>query len=555
MTESRSPALRFDFTPDERLPRMAWCARLREGAGPVSVLHGAWVETGDGLFVEGAWDGPWEEGRFDQAVTFAGSGGRVTSDGVLFCAPSHNLEQLYAVRVGAQLYVSNSMVFLLVQSGDGLDLDHPGYFFDRLDHYRAGIRVPDKTLRTASGAAVRVFDGVDVLVRPDLSLQRVEKHFGSPPADFRALEAFLEGTVARVVRNAADPGRARPFPPLSSVSRGYDSAAVSVLAARAGCRQAVTFLRSGDRTGPFTRYAPDDGSEVARHLGLEVTAYERLAWRELPEPGPAELYPNVFFTTEVSTQVMESQVAGTLWMSGRHGEQFWDTDPVACRPWLEDPVSMCMAGVSSAEMRLRIGYVHLPVPYTLGVFAPDLNRISRSPEMAPWRLGGTYDRPIARRLLEEAGVPRASFGQTKMGGAGDAPEDLVLPARWEEDFLDFYHERVDPAIRSRLVDAQIGPVPYFVKGRMGNVEAWLRRRRGFRGAVRALLGDRRHQRWRSRYLYTFHWGFDRIRDRYDVPFEDAPAARPTRAGASHVPDVRSGVVGTDKESSRASPGT
>jgi hypothetical protein len=33
--------------------------------------------------------------------------------------------------------------------------------------------------------------------------------------------------------------------------------------------------------------------------------------------------------------------------------------------------------------------------------------------MRPWSIGGTYDRPIARRLGEEAGVPRDAFGQTK----------------------------------------------------------------------------------------------------------------------------------------------
>ena len=33
--------------------------------------------------------------------------------------------------------------------------------------------------------------------------------------------------------------------------------------------------------------------------------------------------------------------------------------------------------------------------------------------MASWRLGGAYDRPICRRVLEEAGVPRRAVGQGK----------------------------------------------------------------------------------------------------------------------------------------------
>ena len=504
MAEGTAGFARFELRRLEQLPRLSWLARMRRGESAVTVLHGPWVERGADFFVEGAWDGPYNEGRLDQAVTLAGSGGRTQANGVLFCPPSHNLEQLYAIRSGTELLVSNSMAFLLVEAGDGLDLDHPNYFFDRLAHYRDGIRVTGKTLRTASGNPVLVFDGVNLLVGSDLKISRVEKSFGPAPADFAEFEGFMEGTVARVVANAADPGRTQPFPPISSVSRGYDSAAVSVLAVRAGCSEAVTLLRSGNRSEPVTRYLSDDGTEVGSYLGLNVTGYERLDWLKLPEPGPAERYPNVFFTTPGSTLLMADQVQGRLWMSGRHGEQFWGTDPADCRPWLEDPVSVCMAGVSAAEMRLRIGYMHFPVPYTLGVHAPALNVISRSREMAPWRIGGSYDRPIARRLLEEAGVPRELFGQMKMGGAGDGPEDLTLPSRWENDFLSFYHERVDPRVRSTLVDHQIGSVPYFVKGEMGKAEQWLRRRRALRPIARSVLGDRHHQRWRSRYLYTFH---------------------------------------------------
>jgi hypothetical protein len=37
--------------------------------------------------------------------------------------------------------------------------------------------------------------------------------------------------------------------------------------------------------------------------------------------------------------------------------------------------------------------------------------------MRPWRVGGAYDRPIARRILEEAGIPRGTFGVSKTASA------------------------------------------------------------------------------------------------------------------------------------------
>jgi len=65
------------------------------------------------------------------------------------------------------------------------------------------------------------------------------------------------------------------------------------------------------------------------------------------------------------------------------------------------------------EMRLRTNFVHLPPAYFGAGRADRLLAISKSEEMAPWTLWNEYDRPIARRMIEEAGVPRELFGQTK----------------------------------------------------------------------------------------------------------------------------------------------
>ena len=43
--------------------------------------------------------------------------------------------------------------------------------------------------------------------------------------------------------------------------------------------------------------------------------------------------------------------------------------------------------------------------------------------------------------------------------------------------------------------------------------------RGLRKILTYTVVDRRHHLWRSRYLYTFHWGLARTSERY------APAGR------------------------------
>ena len=52
-----------------------------------------------------------------------------------------------------------------------------------------------------------------------------------------------------------------------------------------------------------------------------------------------------------------------------------------------------------------------------GAIHPEVERISHLPEMRPYSVGGDYDRPIARRIIEEAGVPRGAFARSKKGMA------------------------------------------------------------------------------------------------------------------------------------------
>lgn len=48
---------------------------------------------------------------------------------------------------------------------------------------------------------------------------------------------------------------------------------------------------------------------------------------------------------------------------------------------------------------------------------PSIYKINNSQEMEKYSIGGQYDRPIPRRIAEESGVPRDSFG-IKKSGAG-----------------------------------------------------------------------------------------------------------------------------------------
>ncbi len=75
------------------------------------------------------------------------------------------------------------------------------------------------------------------------------------------------------------------------------------------------------------------------------------------------------------------------------------------------------SGSSLGEFRLRVGFVHVPLPFIGCENHSDISLIGRSAEFDPWRVGGQYDRPIARRIAEVGGIPRHMFGQRKSAAA------------------------------------------------------------------------------------------------------------------------------------------
>lgn len=370
-------------------------------------------------FFEGAWDGPFEGYRFDQALTFAGSGGRLADDGIVFATPSHTFERLHSVRAGDQVFVSNSLAFLLALSGERLDSKHPHYYLDFLDFHRAGIRVKEKRLRVAGPRFVSLHDCCNLAIQADLTISRLEKPLGPPPSDYAAYVSFLSRTARDVFANASHADRRWSFRPVTSLSQGYDSTAVSALASKAGCREAVTFRKSNGTTG----YEDDSGSEIARCLNLCVTEYGRADCDRIARERDHQFYiePDGM---DRSLVVMEEQLVGALLLTGRFGERLWNREPSirwglpgdTGQPHFQLLTGFKLGGCALGEFRMNAGFIHFPLACSGGLHAPAIKAITDSPEMQPWSVGGGYDRPIARRIAEEAGVPRRLFGQTKKGG-------------------------------------------------------------------------------------------------------------------------------------------
>jgi hypothetical protein len=187
-----------------------------------------------------------------------------------------------------------------------------------------------------------------------------------------------------------------------------------VLAKRLGCRRAVTFIEArGDFNDRPLKTLDDSGEHIAKILGLDVVKFSRRAYLD------ADDYPEAPFiaTGGGGDDVVLSALRGTLERSmlftGMLGDTVWSTGCAQDPALSEQYRFLYPAGGSLQEFRLRTGFIHVPVPLLAFTRHADLQRISRSLEMRPWRVGGGYDRPIPRRLVEEAGVPRRAYAREK----------------------------------------------------------------------------------------------------------------------------------------------
>lgn len=424
------PSLRLHTHIDPALPRLAWCARVRAYSADVVVHHGSDVEVGEQTLVDGAWDGEFAQMAFASATFMAGTGLSARDGRLRFVSGSGRENRIYAARRGTDLFVSNSLTFTLVAAGDSPDPTHRDHAGEIRRQMRFGPHGHTPYALPFRGGSVDLFELRDFEVGPTLDLTETTRSSPPPPRNYEELFAQLDTIVARTLANAMDPARRRRYSPLATLSRGYDAAATAVFAARNQCFEAITFCEPGSGA------ADDDGTPIGEALGLRVLRRPRLAWRtrtDLPEAEMCATPP----AKSLPFSSVQDDLAGRIVMTGKYGDSAFrrteaSPNPVRLRTnaWTSAP--------SVQELRLRVGFIYCSPLYALRTNVRTIIALSNSAQLAPFWVGGDYDRPIARRIVEDAGVDRALFGQQKIAGAFSdvrAPHQLGPISR--RDFEDF----------------------------------------------------------------------------------------------------------------------
>jgi hypothetical protein len=399
--------LKLNAKVSAALPPLAWLLEIDGAPERHRLLCGASVILSETAFFEGAWPGALAAMDFAEKADTFGSGGVLDGDGWTIVPPSHTLESLFTCNDGPKLFISNSLPFLLAHRGDALDpafLDYHRVFFDILGGLaHSPIRFPSRRCKE-----IRGYYFENLAIGADLAIAVRQKPQAPRFKAFADYRAHLAAVVEATLDNARDPLRPNPYRPLATISQGYDSPACATIAREAGCREAVTH---GHARRAFGVVDSDSGAEIAKALDMAITVADRAAYlqREDLVTPEAEFFCHGLEGADVNYLAFEPRMQHRVLFTGCHGDTMWEKQKVP-----SDVIKRGdLDGGSLGEYRRRVDFIHLPLPYVGALRHRDIVAISNRAEMAPYSLGGDYDRPIPRRILEEAGVPRGAFGQAK----------------------------------------------------------------------------------------------------------------------------------------------
>jgi hypothetical protein len=363
--------------------------------------------------------------------------------------------------------------------------------------------------------------GIDSRGSLSFSPHRLCEPFG----DYQAYKSLLLDGMRRLFENLADPSRKRTFRPVVSLSTGYDSTAAAALARAAGCSETLAFVdeRSHDPEG-------DSGAANARLLGMECTEYSRWAYIQLDAQAEAEFAYGAA-NAMPSLASAEDQVRGCVLLNGDFGDTIWVPKAARVSSHLSRTWLRYALGMTQIEFRLRVGYQGIAVPCIGARRNRAVHDISVSEEMRPWSVGGGYDRPIPRRIAEEAGLPRDRFGIRKAAtGHSHLNDSSRFSAQSLNDYCGFVKARHAEIPRRvyRYWRAR-ARWHHFVLKTLGHRDRRYVRSTPLRRRFSFILNARPiATTWD--YMFTFQWGVASMRSRYALPhrLEEATEAESCR---------------------------
>ena len=307
--------------------------------------------------------------------------------------------------------ISNSRYLLLAKLGCKMDAKYPYYEPDMqsillgIEKYKKELCVIDEL--TGETKLIGVLFYRNIRVYGDGTVEIETKKKSQPFASFQEYKSRLQNAMNALYDNAKDINRIFKYGIVTTISKGYDAPCCAVIAKNVGCDTALTFSAEG-------KYKDDSGVDIAKALGYS-TIIERDADLYKKHEDYIEAYYCCNGEPGASTclSAFDSDFSGNLVFTGDRGDSVWGA---GCTNRNNEFHFIDMIShLGSSERRLWVGYISVPMPLYGASAWENIYEISNSHEMEGWRLNNTYDRPIPRRIIEEAGVDRGLFGIRKHG--------------------------------------------------------------------------------------------------------------------------------------------
>ena len=426
---------------EKGLPRLGWIGIIDKASVGVRVIHGPDVDIGHHFIVEGVWDGDFSDGNFHTSDNFFGSGLRVDTDGVWLVPSTALVDRLLLAEDDTRYYASNSLVCLMAYLG--AEPDPENNYKKQADAILSGVNDYDPVFpvnhHQISHFRQIFYHAVNINGEGQHQTPRAASH---PFQSFEHYQNRLRQSLQAIRKNSRNKARRKPLLAYTTISRGYDSTATTVLTRDLAITKAFTSRRSSSGIPAWLspNAAIDDGSHIARQLGLDI-GYLDYNPKDIGEdeplficPSPAE--PELAFYR--ACREIRNNDQPSIMFTGYHGDKLWCRSPGA--KYLDSAIIRGdTSGMNLSEARLESGFINVPVPFMYASEIASLNRISNASEMSPWSVPGDYDRPIPRRIAEEAGVPRADFGTRKK--AVISFQNLPVNQACRQQFLDFLEDQ------------------------------------------------------------------------------------------------------------------
>lgn len=361
-------------------------------------------------------------------------------------------------RGGGGVLVSNSLHFLCAYADYHIDPQYLNYETDfntilfGIDDYKKEVYVLDSLNRQAD---VRVYYYRNIEIDNENHVRITKKHKVKPFSCFDDYYGRLCSAISGMISNATDPSRKVQYESVTTISKGYDAPCCAAIAHKYGCDIAVTFSATG-------KYVEDSGVEIAKVLGFKkIVERDANAYMERHDISEAQQICSGELGSDMCFITFDEDFKNRIVFTGDRGDSIWARENPICNDTYR--FSDMLSHLGNVERKLWIGYISVPMPLYGASTWTSIQMISQSEEMMSWSLDSDYDRPIPRRIVEEAGVSRKMFG-IKKHGAG-----IVLRYDWggraKTRMSISASESFDEYLKKYKRPHPIQTIKYFIKAR------------------------------------------------------------------------------------------